>query len=874
MELKEYQRKVLERFDDFLSVMRAEKDKSEKAVKALTDAGIDISAGLNDYAKNTWNALKARGTLPRFKSGHGLIVPEWVVRHDALDRPVPHVCFKVPTGGGKTLLGAEGIGRIQTDLFRRQTGLVLWVVPSVQIYRQTWKALSNRMHPYRQILERASGGRVKMLEKDDSFTQQDTENYLCVMLVRLAAARTTNDFFKIFRDAGKYSSFFPEVDDYTANRALMDEYKDLKYTLGVDIALDSVGASTVIKHSLENVLKMKRPIIVIDEGHKAYSDKTRESLSGFNPSFILELTATPNAKHLVSNVLVDVSGVDLKNEQMIKLPINISNAAKTDWQDTLTRAHNKLQELEKKAGKLQETDGRYIRPIMVVRVERTGKDKRDGKKIHALDAKDFLMNRLSIKEEQIRIKTSERDEIGNEDLLDALCPVRYIITKEALQEGWDCPFAYILALLDKTTAQTALTQMIGRILRQPETLSTSIPALNECYVFTFDQKVDEAVEKVRKGLEEEGMTGLGEFVRAADAQTQDDDVDLPVSVTVHRRKKFKGMKIFLPQVLYREGKSWREISYERDILATIDWESIVYDVGLFLDNKDLPEIVTTRIDVKAKDGKDAQGAFDLTATTVKEEAVFERRIDFSFLTRQLLDVIPNPWQASRILLHTVSTLKKRGFDDDQIYAGRLYLIESMKRELKKTVHAMSENLFRQKLKDGDITFRLMTSGTEKLNFEILQEITALAKKSERKLVKRDNTPVENSLFEFVFEKDFNGLEKEFALYLSEDNTIDCWHRMVAKQDYALQGWQRNKVYPDFVVFVNKSKLLVLETKGLQLKGNDDTEYKGRLFDLLSQYHASLMKSGEVDVTDGVKKSVTLSMLMSDEDWKKKYSLIK
>jgi len=586
------------------------------------------------------------------------------------------------------------------------------------------------------------------------------------------------------------------------------------------------------------------------------------------------LTATPNAKHLVSNVLVDVSGVDLKNEQMIKLPINISNAAKTDWQDTLTRAHNKLQELEKKAGKLQETDGRYIRPIMVVRVERTGKDKRDGKKIHALDAKDFLMNRLSIKEEQIRIKTSERDEIGNEDLLDALCPVRYIITKEALQEGWDCPFAYILALLDKTTAQTALTQMIGRILRQPETLSTSIPALNECYVFTFDQKVDEAVEKVRKGLEEEGMTGLGEFVRAADAQTQDDDVDLPVSVTVHRRKKFKGMKIFLPQVLYREGKSWREISYERDILATIDWESIVYDVGLFLDNKDLPEIVTTRIDVKAKDGKDAQGAFDLTATTVKEEAVFERRIDFSFLTRQLLDVIPNPWQASRILLHTVSTLKKRGFDDDQIYAGRLYLIESMKRELKKTVHAMSENLFRQKLKDGDITFRLMTSGTEKLNFEILQEITALAKKSERKLVKRDNTPVENSLFEFVFEKDFNGLEKEFALYLSEDNTIDCWHRMVAKQDYALQGWQRNKVYPDFVVFVNKSKLLVLETKGLQLKGNDDTEYKGRLFDLLSQYHASLMKSGEVDVTDGVKKSVTLSMLMSDEDWKKKYSLIK
>lgn len=125
---------------------------------------------------------------------------------------------------------------------------------------------------------------------------------------------------------------------------------------------------------------MLRPLVVIDEGHKAYSENTRASLNGFNPSFVVELTATPNAQHHISNVLVDVSGLDLKNEQMIKLPINVINLKKGDWQATLTQAHAKRAAVEKDSRKLQAADGRYIRPIMVIRVERTGSDQRDGKR--------------------------------------------------------------------------------------------------------------------------------------------------------------------------------------------------------------------------------------------------------------------------------------------------------------------------------------------------------------------------------------------------------------------------------------------------------------------------------------------------------------
>lgn len=870
MELKEYQRRVLERYDDYLKALYAEKHKAEAAIKALQDAGVDIPDGMGDWPKNGWKKIES--VLPRVRTPMGLRVPDYVTRYDARKRSIPHICLKVPTGGGKTLLAAECVGRVQTDFFKRQTGLVLWVVPTVQIYTQTKKALFNRLHPYRQSLERASGGRVKVLEKDDPFNSGDVENFLCVMLVRLAATnRTSNkEFLRIFRDAGRYTSFFPEADDYAANNALLNAYPDLE-TNDLGDAGAIVGVS--IKQSLVNALKMLRPVVVIDEGHKAYSDNTRDSLNGFNPSFVLELTATPNVRSHISNVLVDVSGVDLKDEQMIKLPINIANTKNGDWKNTLTLAHGRLGELGQKATELQSQDGRYIRPIMVIRVERTGKDQRDGQKIHALDARDYLIERLSVREEEIRIKSSETDELGDTDLFDPLCPVKYIITKEALQEGWDCSFAYVLALLDKTTAQTAMTQMIGRVLRQPDARSTTIEALNQCYVFCYDQDVSEAVENVRKGLEEEGMTGLGEFVRAEGGgnSSNDDSADL---LTVKRNSKFEGLKIFLPKVLHKDGKGWREISYERDILSQIPWETLTYDISGFLDSKDAPITTEIGIDVQEKaDLTGEQGTLELISSKPKMLEVWvEKRLDIGFLTRPLLDVVPNPWQAARIMMEAIDALNKKGHTEEVIFNNRLYLLDSIKRSLKKQVHELSEKVFMGKLKGGEITFRLITSGNENMNFEIAQELRVMARKNERKLRQANNDPVTNSLFEIVFEKDLNNLEKDFALYLSGQEAVYWWHRMVARQDYGLQGWQKNKVYPDFIACLNKKRLMVLETKGLQLKGNDDTEYKTRLFDLLTTHYQEAIKAGTIELSGDADTPVSLHMLMEDS-WKDKVNTL-
>ena len=292
---------------------------------------------------------------------------------------------------------------------------------------------------------------------------------------------------------------------------------------------------------------------------------------------IIELSATPNRG--ISNLLVDIDGTALKKEEMIKLPVQVKsnfrkNAETTswrdDWQYTLQQAVDELERLNNEAESLENTTDRYIRPIAVVRVERTGKDQRDGERIHAEDVREYL-TRLGVPPEGIRVKSSENDELQNENLLSEMSQVRWIITKSALMEGWDCPFAYLLVMLDNTQARKAITQLVGRVMRQPHAQRTGRAALDQCYVYCNNTDVGIAVEQVKNGLESQGLTGLGdEVLGAADTQER---LDLRPQ-TVQRRARFQGQAIYLPMVLHKNGDEWIQLNYQAHILPYIKWSEI------------------------------------------------------------------------------------------------------------------------------------------------------------------------------------------------------------------------------------------------------------------------------------------------------------
>jgi type III restriction enzyme len=456
---------------------------------------------------------------------------------------------------------------------QKQTGLVLWIVPTSQIYRQTILNLKNREHPYRQTLDISSGGRILIKEKTDHFNRLDIEENLVVLMLMLPSANRQNkETLKIFQDAGGFTDFFPDEDNYNLNTKLIEKIPNLDRFTSLGMENEEFAGIANLnqpKTSLGNTLRLLKPIIIIDEGHKAYTTGARDTIRNFNPSIIIELSATPPKE---TNKLVEITGKELNEEEMIKLDIHLTNKTSFDWKDTVLCSLEKRKNLEKTAENYEQNTGRFIRPINLIQVERTGKDQREGKFIHSEDVKEFLIKKCNVPEEQIAIKSSEKDDIEGIDLLNKDCPIRFIITKHALQEGWDCPFAYILTILTNPSSQTGITQLIGRILRQPFAQKTKIKELDECYVYTFRQNAANLVKGIKSSLESEG---LGDIAGRISVDSDDNsNTDFLKEKTMYYREQFKKFEgnIYLPKFVIQEKESWRDINFEADILSEIDYE--------------------------------------------------------------------------------------------------------------------------------------------------------------------------------------------------------------------------------------------------------------------------------------------------------------
>ena len=849
MELKDFQVEVLKNLDQYIRALRDNVQWAQDNKQHVVDA-----------SQRAWHQLGEQGALPLHDvldskkmsfNDRGTSTP-WVKRCDGLGNSIPNVCLKLPTGGGKTLLGVHAVGRLFLNYLQGNTGLVVWMVPTESIYRQSLNNFTNRQHPYRKNLELLFGRRVKILEKNSKVSRLDLQSNMCIMLLMLQSAnRETKESLKMFQDTGRFLNFFPNPIDAEANRVLLKKIPNLDHHndgSGGNENKAAVGnaAWPIVKHSLGNVLRVVRPVVVLDEGHRAYSPQAVDTVSGLNPRFILELSATPNMKQHRSNVLVDVGGMDLKREQMIKLPINLISTEKGDWKNTLCQAVDKLQHLHKVANKFRSSGGNYIRPIMLIQVERTHDNQKGSKFIHSDDVKQYLIEHLNVPPQAVRLKTSHADEIKDDNLLSPTSPVQYIITHKALQEGWDCSFAYVLTVLSQAKSKQALTQLIGRVLRQPyartarrvdvkalgSELNNPFADLNQCYVFCYNRVVQDVVTDIQKALQSEGL---------GDAEGQ---IITPASGMKHvrseRRHTLKDESIFLPRVLHKQGHSWRELKYEPDILQKVKYSDIE---SAPMHRHILRSFATITADHIQVDISNRH----LPTTASGEELAIDLMPDMALMLRQLCNTVPNPAEAMRILNEMLAGLQAQGLTKTKIYNNRGAVLHLMAEDIKKQVNQQAEQIFKQKLKDNDIVFKLFHDNMN-INWEMGTEIDFAAVDDDTFFTHRKaaaaqlslfdmldtNKFCNQSLFKIYRNRDFNQFEKQVAWYLDEDEAIKWWHRMAARRDYGLQGWQKQKVWPDFLACSTHGgkKYMVLETKGRHLEGNPDTEYKQKLFNLL------------------------------------------
>lgn len=793
MELKRYQRRVVDEVEAYLALVAKQRAAGNVRHGALDAWQVDLRLG------------------------------QYLERQNDVGEDLPTFCIKVPTGGGKTLLATQALGSIYRTLLaeRNGAGLVLWVVPSSQIYRDTLRRLRDRRDLYRLMLEHAVSRRIEVWEKHEiaRLSPGRLRDCLNILVMQLASTnRETKERLKFFKDSGgNIVQHFPAENDWQAQRKLKEKIPNLDM-LEEDAQTGRYLAAT----SIGNLVKLCKPPVILDEGHKATSDLARKTIEEFNASVVVELSATPRKG---ANILARVSGTELLDEEMIKLPLNVATSNQKNWRDVLTQARDKREALARKAEELALASGaeRLIRPLVLVQVERTGKDQRDSGLIHSEQVKEYLIERLNVSELAIAIKSADTDDIEGLDLLDPGCPVQWIITKSALQEGWDCPFAYILVSLNNTGSGQSMTQLVGRVLRQPFQERTPYAELNESYVYCLHKKASEITQEVKRALEKEGYEGdaASQIVDASRGEPRPErTLCIRQQFLGMYRKPFEG-KIYLPHFCVKNGKQYEPLDYFRHLVSQVHVEGFSYD------SIDWPLADALR---EAKDrfyritlGEDLhrvrEADIDLWEPDHEVQGWLAASLQFDYLShKQLRYVVGRVYDR-------LCRAELEGMLPTRLALVKFVVRDHIQRFVQDELDRQTEQAFRSIHAEGRLEFYLECAHCR---FEIPPELQI---RSTRPLVHADGSPVGRSLFDYVEHESANTYERAVALCLDRHADVLWWYRnLVGPQHFALQGYRRHRIYPDFVVQGGTlerpiHRVMVVESKGEHLEGNPNTTYK-------------------------------------------------
>jgi len=785
---------------------------------------------------------------------------------------VPQVCFKVPTGGGKTFLAANSIKPIFDSMPHIHPKAVVWLVPSDAILTQTYRTLTDKNHDYRKKIDVDFGNKVEIYSKQQllngqNFNPTSVSDNLSVFVLSYDSFRTSKkDGRKAYQENG---SLLPFVRFKQDSGSLLEDTDET---------------------ALIQVIRKLNPVVIVDESHHATSKLSKEMLQNFNPSFVLDLTATPKNG---SNIISFVDARQLKAENMVKLPVIVYN--RKSQEDVFVSAISLRRKLENEAVEEQKNDGRYIRPIVLFQAQpRTNDDSTTYDKI-----KHTLID-MGIPESEIAIKTADRDELKNIDLSSHDCSIRYIITVNALKEGWDCPFAYILATVANRTSSIDVEQILGRILRLPNTRKNEREVLNLSYVITSSNAFYATLDKVVAGLNAAGFTSKD--YRIDDYVEQ--DTEFPVEQADNTQTE-----------LNLDNDVTDDTSNVSDEIDSLNVDFVREQISPFVNNEnmesqsqsevndavtDMLDHAKTQNELYWKDFEETEEEYvpvppevgnkmkhykvnQLYASEAGQIEIPQFMIEtgrslfsehehqvltkenlyagFSLLDKDtVIDFDSIDSEIARIDIDDSDAMPKawklQGFDsqnvkqwfDEQPSDRKMRLCKDMiikklsknnavnDRDLEVYVDRIIQNLTEDQLTDMEQTPGIYVL---KINKKVNSLLNEYAKKMFFEWVEQDKIscqpsyklPKEISPTETIAsipkslyneeEKFDTEYERKVVMELSSLNNIKWWHRNMARKGFAING--AVNAYPDLMVRTESGKLLLIETKGDQLENSESRE---------------------------------------------------
>ena len=825
-----------------------------------------------EYIQSHQNYVQAYNTLwhDRLGTDYDPLTNKGIRPYRDTIKGCPHVCVKVPTAGGKTFIAVNALKTIFDNFERSRPKTVVWLVPWSNLLDQTYQALNNPDHPYRQRLNALFNHRIEIYDKKDllqaaNFDPSMMGEQLSIFVLSYGSLRAKNkDDRKIYEENGALAKF---AQQYTNNDHLLPDISET---------------------ALINVIRSLTPVVVVDESHNAESELSVEMLENLNPSFIFDLTATPKNN---ANIISFVPAIRLKADNMVKLPVIAYNHRhKKEVIDSALHLQRELEVMAKQ-------EKRYIRPIVLFQAQpKTNDDNLTFEKIK----KDLLA--LQIPESQIKIKTATINELKNIDLMSPDCEVRYIITVNALKEGWDCPFAYILASVADRSSEVDVTQILGRVLRQPYVSKHQNNLLNVSYVLTASEKFTAVLGSIVKGLEMSGYSK--DDYRAEESTLVNNTVSkapLQTSMFNDLLGQMIGGEKLVTDTQYVTDTDIRSVTFnvaevapqyipptveaitQQATQANEEYEKKITEISsqnssnLDPDMKQKSNLYNVREDLKAihKSLKLPQfqlvvgglGAFGNDTDVLLNQEELIKGLDLSKSDTSI------EWEESEIEMYKIDLEKTKGLESTPTYLkidttiqknlkeyilskpkesqvkdlvfkfndmiGNMYPIpdQQIKAYLQRVIESFEAdqisdildrpNAYKEKLKVKIQGFADIHS--EKMFKFLLDKGKIITKPSfsfpEMIVPKIIGAEIGKSLYEK--EGEMNQFETDIISKIASLENVVFWHRNLGRgKGFYINGFMSNH-YPDFIVYTKSQRIILLETKG-EMLDNPESKAKSKL----------------------------------------------
>lgn len=779
---------------------------------------------------------------------------------------IPYVCLRLPTGGGKTIVGAYSIRVAAQSYIEKDYPVVLWLVPSKSIQTQTAQALKNTAHPYRVALDEAFDGRVRVFEisEIENIRPQDMRDSVCVVVGTIQSLRVTST-------EGR--------DVYAHKEALEDHFTRLNTNLPGLERIENGAGKGKVKYSFANLMMIHQPLIIMDEAHNARTSLTFDTLKRLSPSAIIELTATPSTDPRTgSNVLYRVSASELKAEEMIKLPI-VLTVHEGGWQEAVGDACRTRKRLAEMAA--GEPD--YIRPILLIQAENRDKP------ANVDAAKQFLLDSEHLAEEQIAVVTGDQRDLDKINLFDPACKIEAVITVQALKEGWDCSFAYVFCSTANIGSSRDVEQLLGRVLRMPYAKRRKAAELNKAYAHVSSPNFLEAAKQLETCMIEKMGFEEAEAEQYIEMQQRPfPDLPLflqehPLRLTVAEPLKLEGLSDRERQSIVVKSEAPGHIEIEvhgqvtpeiqKTVLAAVpestraeterkikrhiveqesrlapalrgeklmvprlcvryEGELLPFDKELVLDaaSWDLSQCAADLSDFRFNDTSKTF-EFDVQGSKVVYAFKGEQQLDLNLLAGEWTETDLIRWLDKELRQQDIrqeaslgwlrlcvrQLLERKGFDLALLVRAKFILARKLA-EKRDECRASAYSAGYQELLFGP-------NAAPETSFEYAFRYDPNVYPARSYYSGRNSFP--KHFYPVVGDLESSGEEFDCALALDAQSGIKMWVRNLALQPESSFWLQTStdRFYPDFVAETLDSRLLVVEYKGKDYASNDDSKEK-------------------------------------------------